>query len=224
MTDQNLPVPDDENTGEGEEFESSGVDETSLPDEVIPEAPIVAAPAVDEPPPLPPGPRQFKEHFTILLGAALVVAAGLAVWERGTIYGVEVRGTQSILRTFMLGFALYTVAAGIANIATGRLRGMGTTFVTGVMALWMGVKGFLAFNDVDGFKGWQETEQFLKEHGGSNFQRQIEHYLSQWAPGVWLATVGGALILWVFLKAIIGGGKKKAPAPAPARSSSRRRR
>lgn len=224
MTDQNLPT-DDETIGDGEEFESSGIDETALPDE-IPVAPpaMDESPAAEPPPVMAPGPRQFKEHYTILLGAAMVVASGLSVWERGTIYGVEVRGTQSILRTFMLAFALHTLGVGISNIATGRLRGMATTFVAGVMAFWMGVKGFMAFSDVDGFKGWKETETFLKDHGGSNFQRQIEHYLAQWGPGVWLATVGGALILWVFLKAIVGGGKKKAPAPAPARSSSRRRR
>ena len=216
-----------------DEFETTGDDggaDDDLTDdiEVAPSAPeIPEADDAPPPPPPPPGPRTFKEHYSILLGASMLVVSGLAVWERHTVYGVEVRGTQSVAVSFMLAFALYTVGVGISNIATGRLRGMGATFLAGIMGLWMGIKGFLAFNSVDGFMGWSDYEEFLKDPdrgGGYNMKLQIEGWLSQWGPGVWLATIGGAMITWVFVKAIFGGKKKDAAKPAAASGRGGRRR
>ncbi len=214
MIENNLPPQDD---GDIEDDFETTADDVGLDDGPadMPSAPAMA-------PAGPSGPRTFKEHYTILLGASMCVVSGLSVWERHTVYGVEVRGTQSVLYSFMLAFALYTVGVGISNISTGRLRGMGITFLTGIMGLWMGVKGLLAFNSVKGFKGWSEYEEFLKSGTGHNLKLQIEGWLGQWGPGVWLATFGGALIMFVFLKAIFGGKKKDAAPAAPARGRRRK--
>jgi len=202
-----------------------GLETGTLPEEAEPALPV-AEEIPPEPPPAPPaaGPRTFPEHYTLLLGGAMVLASSLSVWERKEIYGAEIWGGHSILRTVMMGLAAYMLAVGISNISTGRLKGMGLAFVTGVMALWLGIKGFLAFDSVDGFRGWTQIKNDLEATTGFNKKIGVETFLSQWAPGVWLATIGGALIILIFVKAILFGGKGKAPTPPPAPARRRGRR
>lgn len=224
-------------TGKGEEFDSDPDTNTDDQPEAAPpsfpapeparrDEPTPSEPAVEAPPAVPAGPRVFPEHYLLLLGSAMVLAATLSVWRRQGVFGYTLTGAMSIKRTFLMGLAIYGIAVGISNIATGRLRGMFMSFVLGVAALWLGIKEFLAFNDEaikPGFLGWTEMENWLKAHGGSNFQILSERWFGQWGPGVWMSTIGGAIIVFVFLKAIFVGGKKKDAAPPPPQRRRGRR-
>ena len=98
------------------------------------------------------------------------------------------------------------------------------SFCTGVFGLWVGIKWLLLTWAQDNCVGLSEMEAKLKEASGVNFQNLYPAWLGQFAPGPWLATIGGALIIFVFVKAIVFGGKKSEakPAPAPARRRGRR--
>ncbi len=227
MNDKDLPA------GAGGEFETepdTGTDETnddlSTEPEIAPAIPVadsVSATRDAEPEPAlaAAGPRVFSEHFWLLMGLGFVMAATASVWARPSIHGgIGLNGAQSIKITLLRGLAFYGLAVGIANIATGRLKAMGSTFVTGVLALWFGIKQMMQTWDQPACRGWSEMEKFLKDGTGYNTKIHVTEYLGQWGPGPWMSVLGGMLIVLVFLKAILFA-KKQESAPAPSR---RRRR
>jgi len=170
---------------------------------------------------VPQGPSGPKESYRLLFGASFIVACGFAVWQRSTVFDghVEVTGFDSVSVSLLFAFGLYTFVVGIANVVSGRLiPGMPAAFVTGVCGLWFGIRGFLATWQQQGCLGWDEVGKGLEGTPDEGVLAQIRVWLGQFAPGPWVATLGGLVIVVVFLKAILGG--KKSPPPPP---TSRRR-
>ena len=176
----------------------------------------------DAPQPPPPesttGPRTFPQQYTMLFGCVLVLIATLSVWEREHVFGKDIRGTDMISGCFLLAFALHSTIIQILGLVQARLKLL-ATFMTGFLALYLGVPAFLRTGQQEAFKSLDE----LKESAGT-FQDAVAAWVGQYGPGVWLALFGGLILVWVFLKPfIIPSGKKKEPAPAPARGGRRRR-
>ncbi len=170
---------------------------------------------------VPQGPAGPKESYRLLFGASFIVAGGLAVWQRATVFDgrVEVTGLDSVSVSLLFAFGLYTFLVGIANVVSGRLiPGMPAAFVTGVCGLWFGIRGFLTTWQQEGCLGWDEVGKNLQGTADEGMLAQVRVWLGQFAPGPWAATLGGLVIVVVFLKAIFGG--KKSPPPPP---STRRR-
>jgi hypothetical protein len=175
----------------------------------------------------------FPQHYTILFGAVMVFVGAISVWERERIFGGVVIGSDTITGSFLLAMAIYTALVGVLNIVEGRLKGMLGAFVTGVTALWFGLRAlvrtlnrpeFLSFSEIGDYTEKQAIPERFAEGGFpadalaevTTRQEQFYSWLGQIAPGVWWTVLGGILIVLVFLKALFGGGKKKAPAPAPS--------
>lgn len=192
------------------------------------------------PPEAPPGPRTFPQHYTLLLGFVFVLVGAISVWEREHVFGRDISGTDMISATFLLAMAIYGILVAVLNILHGRLRGMLAAFVTGVAALYFGIKAafatfyqplHLALDEINTYmKGNtlpdrppfdKHPELFPTEvFDAMSDKKEIwSYWLGQWGPGIWWTTLGGAMIAFLFLKAFFPG--KKAAEPAPPR---RRRR
>lgn len=179
--------------------------------------------------PAPTGPRVFPQHYSLLFGSVVVLVGAMSVWERAHVFGVDVSGSQMISGTLLIAMALYCVIVGVINIITGRLRGMFAAFLTGVFALYLSIKGYMrtlgaeAVVNEDGetlVRGFLSREEIKTLPGEHSFQTDLTTWISQFGPGVWITLIGGILITLVFLKAIVGGGKKGDVAPAAASSRS----
>ncbi len=173
----------------------------------------------------PQSPAGSKESFRLLFGASFVVAAGFAVWQRATVYDghVEVTGFDSVSVSLLFAFGLYSFVVGIANVVSGRMvPGMPAAFIAGVCGLWFGIRGFLTTWQQNGCLGWDQVGKNIAGTPDEGILTQVRLWLGQFAPGPWVATIGGLVIVLVFLKGILaGGGKKAAPAAAPTRRRSR---
>jgi hypothetical protein len=235
--------PDEKNEGAGTNPDTNTDDEIGGLDIPNPEvreaipvaegAPVESSPPASEdeapPPPAPTGPRVFPQHYSILFGSVVVLVGAMSVWERAHVFGVDVSGPQMISGTLLIAMALYCVIVGVINIITGRLRGMFAVFLTGVFALYLSIKGYMRTLDADAVvseggetlvRGFLSRDQIKTLPGEHSFQLDLTTWVSQFGPGVWITLIGGILITLVFLKAIVGGGKKGEAAPAAASNRS----
>jgi len=208
----------------------------------------VEPPALEnEPPPpsAPPAggpPRAFPQHYNLLFGAFCVLIGSMAVWERAHVFGAEIEGEATHAGSILMVLAGYSVLVGVLNIMQGRLAGMLAAFMTGVLALYFGIPGIvrtfdqprcLGFDEIGAYVAEEKIpERFVNEgiefpakalSSISTWQGKFRYFIGQFGPGPFLATAGGALLIWVFLGAMFGGKKKKEPEPQPtARRRGRR--
>jgi predicted small integral membrane protein len=246
MNDEEHKEPDtsDPDTNTDDEIGDLQISESEEVQEAIPVAEEPPPPPEQPAPALPPGPRTFPQHYTLLFASVMVAVAAMAVWERAHVFGKDIVGHPSgIAGTFLLTMGAYGVIIGMLNILQGRLRGMMAAFVTGVAALYFGIKAFVRTLNHDGCLGLNEIKNFVNDPAAipqrfaddaslvfpkdalSSFEDHKEIYsywVGQFGPGVWWSIVGGALIVLVFLKAFMPA-KKAEPAPAPRSRSGRRR-
>ncbi|MHC4223326.1 MAG: hypothetical protein ACYSUN_04995 [Planctomycetota bacterium] len=243
MTEENLSKPEGEEPQNPDTNTDDEIDKLEVPEPVGQPAIPVAEEAAAPPPPAPaPRPRVFPQHYTLLYGAVVTGIASLAVWERAHVFGVDISGPQMLSGMFLLAMATYCTIVGILNVLQGRLRGMLASFVTGVAALYFGIKAYFRTIEQDSFLSREDISRFLSDNvipqqfrenmdafpkaaldAIETWQDKYIYWIGQFGPGVWLSLLGGLLIVLVFLKALVGGGKKKEEAPAqPARRRGRR--
>ncbi len=196
---ENLPDPDTD-TG-GEKFPAM---------EAIP----VAEPSAPDPPPAAPaeGPRIFPQQYTMLFANTCILAGTLTVWERRVLLraGTEdLYGFQSIGGAFVMAASAYCVLVGMVGLVRGGMR-LASSLLSSFFALYFGVKSILTVTALEGFQLFGDLKDSL------GFQKAVNSFLGQIGPGVYLNLLGGAVILWMFVKAMFFS-KKKAPEPAPRR-------
>jgi len=213
---ENLPDPD---TDTGEKFpamEAIPVAEASAPD-----APPAAAPAAGE------GPRIFPQQYKMLFANTCILVGTLTVWERRHVTGHEdLYGFVSIGGAFVLACAAYCILVGVVGLIRGGMR-LGSSLLSSFFALYFAIKSMVRVIRIDEVKAMVAGQEVVVVPGFQlwgdvydkyGLQRGVEVFLAQFGPGIYLNLLGGAVILWMFVKAMFFS-KKKTPEPA-----SRRRR
>jgi hypothetical protein len=197
---ENLPDPDTD-TGEGK-FPAM---------EAIP----VAEPESPAPPPAtgsPEGPRVFPQQYTMLFANTCILVGALTVWERGFVTGkADLYGFQSIGGSFVLAASAYCILVGVVGLIRGGMR-LGSSLLSSFFALYFAISSMLRLPRLDGFQPYGDLEY---KYGGSTVGA-VKAFLPQWGPGQYMCCFGGAVIIWMFVKAMFFS-KKKAPEPQPRR-------
>ena len=214
MTEHNMAPDDadDPDTGTGD-FDADAGDSPVQP--AIP----VAEPAFSESPPPaapagpPPGPRIYPQQYTLLFANTMILVGCLTVWERAHVAGRDFYGYEMIGGAFVLAWAAYSMLASVVGLVRGGVNMFGS-LGTGFFALYFAVRNLLHTIGLENFKYFGD----FKDLG---FQAQINAFLGQIGPGIYLNLIGGGVILLLFLKAMFGGKKKE---PEPARGGARRGR
>jgi hypothetical protein len=167
-----------------------------------------------------------KELLTLLLANCLFLAGVLVSWGRLMPWDPGFDANQG--RSYLTG--LDTIRGGL--IFALALHGFWTLFlnfryrqtvvwpflINAIFALWVGIPGFTSNFGSD---RWTAATEYMDGQTASFLAKGMAP-LSNTAPGFWLLTAGGALVLIVLLKGVISGaGKAKAKA---AQQGSRRRR
>lgn len=168
--------------------------------------------------------RVHNEHLTFLFANCLLFAGSLAAWSRfpvgeGGDASTLIHGLDTIRGAAIFGLALYGFFTAVFNIWYRGLK-LWPFLLGGVIGLWAGIEGILATMDsgaIDAAKEYADAE-------GGSFLSVFLTPLSAIAPGYWLITAGGLLVVFVLLKGILGGRAKAKASAREARSGGRRRR
>ena len=93
-------------------------------------------------------------------------------------------------------------------------------FLNALIALWVGIPGFTG---TIGSDKWQRAKEYVEGLRGESILDRIMGPLSTIPAGHWLLTAGGALVLIVLLKGVLGGASKGRAEAATAGGGGRRR-
>ena len=196
---EKLPDPDTD-TGEGK-FPAMEAIPVAEPESAAPPA----APAAAE------GPRVFPQQYTMLFANTCIVVGALTVWERGFVTGTgDLYGFQSIGGSFVLASAAYCILVGLVGLIRGGMR-LGSSLLSSFFALYFAISSMLRLPKLEGF---QPYGNLVDKYGGSSVGA-VKAFLPQFGPGHYLCLFGGAVIIWMFIKAMFFS--KKATEPAPRR-------
>lgn len=161
-----------------------------------------------------------KEHRTFLFANCLLFASVFVAWTR--VPGNDLTGLDTIRGAAIFGLTLYGFWATVFNIWFRQFY-VAPFFLSGVIGLWVGIQGIMTtFSSGQ----WDAAIERSKLVQGSLLDRVLAP-LSSIAPAYWLTTIGGALILVVFLRGILGGRAQAKATQRAARESggsTRRRR
>jgi hypothetical protein len=199
---ENLPDPD---TDTGEKFPAMEAIPVAEPS--APEPPPAAAPAGGE------GPRIFPQQYKMLFANTCILVGALSVWERHHVTGqADLYGFQSIGGAFVLAAAAYCILVGVVGLIRGGMR-LGSSLLSSFFALYFAISSMLRVYRHDNFLAYGDWTEPPHSKGA---QAAINALLAQFGPGHYLSLLGGAVIFWMFIKAMFFS-KKKAPEPAPRR-------
>jgi hypothetical protein len=200
---ENLPDPD---TDTGEKFpamEAIPVAEPTAPATPPPPAPAGA----------PEGPRIFPQQYKMLFANTCILVGTLTVWERHQVTGMpDLYGFQSIGGAFVLAASGYCILVGVVSLIRGGMR-LGSSLLSSFFALYFGISSMLRLYRHGNFLEYGDWTSPPHNKGA---QAAINALLGQFGPGHYLTLLGGAVILWMFIKAMFFS-KKKAPEPATRR-------
>jgi len=224
MSDEEKPSTDD--------LENLPDPDTDTGDEKLPamEAIPVAEPEAPAPPPAQApagveGPRIFPQQYKMLFANTCILVGTLTVWERHHVTGqADLYGFVSIGGAFVMAASAYCILVGIVGLMRGGMR-LGSSLLSSFFALYFAIKSMVRVIRLDEVKAMVMDQEVIivpgfkyfgdctHDHG---FQRGVEIFLAQFGPGIYLNLLGGAVIFWMFIKAMFFS-KKKAPEPAPRR-------
>ena len=168
-----------------------------------------------------------KELLLLLLANCLFFAGTLVSWGRLMPWDAGFDANAS--RSYLMG--LDTIRGGL--IFALALHGFWTLFlnfryrqtivwpflVNAIFALWVGIPGFTGNFGSD---RWTAATEYM-DHQTASFLAKLMAPLSNTAPGFWLMTAGGALVLIVLLKGVISGASATKAKKAASGGSRRRR-
>ena len=164
-----------------------------------------------------------KELLTLLLANCLFLAGTLVVWQRRLDWDPEnSRAAFTGLSTIRGGLIFALAIHGFWTLWLNfkyRQTVVWPFLINAIFALWVGIPGFTSNFGSD---RWTAAVEYMDRQTAS-FLAKFMAPFSNTAPGYWLLTAGGALVLIVLLKGVISGAGQ-AKAKAKAQQGSRRRR
>ena len=163
------------------------------------------------------------ELVVMLLANCFFFAGALVAWDRTLAWDANpVRaftGLETIRGAVIFALSIYGFWTLVFNIWYRQLK-IWPFLINGLIALWVGIGGILA---TVGSARWDGASAWLEKQT-SSYLDVVLAPLSSIAPGFWLLTAGGALVLITLLKGIMGGrAQVKAQAREGAGKGRRRR-
>ncbi len=171
-----------------------------------------------------------KQLFTFLFANCLFFAGVLVAWMRsvpGDPAGdpsTYVTGMHTIRGALIFALAIYGFWTAVFNIWYGQMK-VWPYLLNAVLALWVGVAGIAR---TVGSEEWDRAVAFkddVDRFGSKTLFDDMTVPLSTIAPGYWLLSFGGLLVVWVIIHGLMKGSAsaKSAPAAEGAGKSRRRR-
>ncbi len=166
-----------------------------------------------------------KQMFAFLFANCLFFAGALAAWTR-SIPGdppgdpsTYITGLHTIRGTLIFALALYGFWTAVFNIWYGQMK-IWPYLLNAIIALWVGIAGF---KHTIGSEGWDRAKEYLEspEFGSKTLFDDLTVPLSTVAPGFWLLTFGGLVVIFLIINGLMQG--RQTAKGAAGGGSSRRR-
>lgn len=170
-----------------------------------------------------------KQLFAFLFANCLFFAGVLVAWTRsvpGDPPGdpsTYITGLHTIRGAFLFALAIYGFWTAVFNVWHGQMK-IWPYVLGAVLALWVGIAGFV---HTIGSEEWDRAREYLNSEafGSKTLFDDLTVPLSTVAPGYWLLTFGGLVVVFVIINGLLHGSKSaKAAAAESGGGSSRRRR
>jgi len=169
-----------------------------------------------------------KQLFAFLFANCLFFASAFVAWYRvapgeSPDPSIYIRGVDTIRGAFILAFSIYGFWTAVFNIWHAQMK-VWPYMMSAALALWVGIGGFMSGI---GGEQWDTAKKYLDspEFGSKSLFDDLTTPLSVVAPGYWLLTFGGLVVVWVVINGLMqGSASAKASAAEEAASSGRRRR
>jgi len=162
-----------------------------------------------------------KELLVLLFANCLFFAGTLVVWDRTLDWDIAPRAAFTGLSTIRGGLIFALALHGFWTIVVNfryRQTIVWPFLLNAIFALWVGIPGF---TNNFGSARWTAATDHMNRVSASLLAKIMAPF-SNTAPGYWLLTAGGALVLIVLLTGVISGASRtKAKAAA---GGGRRRR
>ena len=169
-----------------------------------------------------------KQLFMFLFANCLFFASAFAAWTRAAPGeagdpSVYLRGLDTIRGSFIFALSIYGFWTAVFNIWHAQMK-IWPYMLGAVLALWVGVSGFMQ-SIGDSNEQWKQAGVYLDGLESKKMLDDILVRLSVVAPGFWLLTVGGLVVVWVVVNGLMHGSQQsKAEAPAADGGGSTRRK
>jgi len=150
-----------------------------------------------------------REQFLFVLSSVFMGVGALVSWDQARPSALT--GLQTIRGGLIFALAVYGVIVGLVGIFNRRTV-VWPYFANALVALWVGIQGITNALDSELFKT-------LSEEKGVTWWHEYRAI----PPGMWLLTVGGALVVMAVLKGLVGGfagSRSKARATAGERAAA----
>ena len=148
-----------------------------------------------------------KQLFSFLFANCLFFAGVLVAWMRsapGDPAGdpsTYVTGLHTIRGAFIFALSIYGFWTGVFNLWHGQMK-VWPYLINAVLALWVGIAGFA---HTIGGPEWDKAKGYLDTLESKKMLDDILVPLSTVAPGYWLLTVGGLIVVWVIIRGLMKG-------------------
>lgn len=163
-----------------------------------------------------------KELILLLFANCLFFAGVLVAWDRTLDWDASPRAAFTGLSTIRGGLIFALALHGFWTLFLNfryRQTIVWPFLLNAIFALWVGIPGFTGNFGSD---RWTAAKEYMDGQTASFLAKFLAPF-SNTAPGYWLLTAGGALVLIVLLKGVISGASKT-KAKAAAGGGGRRRR
>jgi hypothetical protein len=169
-----------------------------------------------------------KQLFAFLFANCLFFASAFVAWYRATPGeaadpSLYIRGIDTIRGALIFALSLYGFWTAVFNIWHAQMK-VWPYLLAAMLALWVGIGGFMSSiggEQWEAAKAWKDSPEF----GSKSMFDDMTVPLSTIAPGYWLLTFGGLIVVWVIINGLMqGSASAKAAAAEESQSSGRRRK
>jgi hypothetical protein len=170
-----------------------------------------------------------RQLFAFLFANCLFFAGALVAWMRsapGDPAGdpsTYVTGMHTIRGAFIFALSIYGFWTAVFNLWHGQMK-VWPYLLNAVLALWVGIAGFA--HTIGGTE-WDKAKSYLETLESKKMLDDLLVPLSTVAPGYWLLSFGGLIVVWIIVTGLMkGSASAKSPASADesAGKPARRRR